>query len=69
MNYLIWSYEHDAWWGPNHCGYTNDLEQAGRYSAVDTGEIVTRSIMMEELAVPEFIAVKSGKPKYHPYIG
>ena len=21
------------WWGPNNCGYTENLEQAGRYSA------------------------------------
>lgn len=30
-NYLIWSYEHDAWWAPFEHGYTRDLTQAGRY--------------------------------------
>jgi hypothetical protein len=30
--YLIWSNEHRAWWGPGHCGYTRGLRDAGRYS-------------------------------------
>ena len=30
--YLIWSNEHNAWWGPDRCGYRQSIEQAGRYS-------------------------------------
>jgi hypothetical protein len=30
--YLIWSHEHRAWWGPGRSGYTPRLSQAGRYS-------------------------------------
>ncbi len=33
--YLVWSNEHRAWWRPGHCGYTNRIEAAGRYSRVD----------------------------------
>lgn len=30
--YLVWSNEHRAWWGPNHCGYNTHLSHAGRYT-------------------------------------
>ena len=30
--YLVWSNEHKAWWGPDHCGYTPDVTYAGRYT-------------------------------------
>ena len=29
--YLIWSNEHRAWWGPNGGGYRTSLADAGRY--------------------------------------
>ena len=32
MNYLIWSHEHGAWWGPHSRGYTYNIAQAGRYT-------------------------------------
>lgn len=32
--YLIWSYEHDAWWKPGWHGYTKDISEAGRYDEV-----------------------------------
>lgn len=28
--WLIWSYEHDAWWKPGGFGYTSTLAEAGR---------------------------------------
>ena len=30
--YLIWSNEHKAWWGPGRAGYSHRLKRAGRYS-------------------------------------
>lgn len=30
--YRIYSREHNAWWKPNECGYTVDVEQAGLYT-------------------------------------
>jgi hypothetical protein len=37
--WLVWSIEHNAWWGPNHCGYTPDRDRAGRYSVDQAREI------------------------------
>lgn len=38
--YVVWSFEHDAWWGPRHTGYTPDLAKAGRYSKAEAVKIV-----------------------------
>jgi len=38
--YLIWSIEHTAWWGPNHLGYTQQLHEAGRYTRTQAIGIV-----------------------------
>jgi len=67
MKYLIWSYEHNAWWASNRYGYAPEFEDAGRYSAEEAGKIVTDSVMMDELLVPEFWADQYGEPKFHPY--
>jgi hypothetical protein len=29
--FLIWSNEHRMWWRANECGYTDSIEEAGRY--------------------------------------
>jgi len=29
--FLIWSFEHDAWWAPDWDGYTKDVNKAGKY--------------------------------------
>lgn len=69
--YVIWSFEHGAWWGPYECGYVWDLASAGRYSAVDAGRIVTSSVFLEEIAILEQVVIRHGgkPPKYHPYDG
>lgn len=41
--YVIWSFEHDAWWRPARCGYTPDLAEAGRYSEHDAFGIVAEA--------------------------
>jgi hypothetical protein len=33
--WLIWSNEHNAWWRPNAYGYTENIEEAGRYILSD----------------------------------
>lgn len=33
--YLIWSNEHNAWWGPDRRGYALHLAAAGRYTRED----------------------------------
>ncbi|MBN9459003.1 MAG: hypothetical protein J0I54_20415 [Bosea sp.] len=30
-DYVVWSNEHSAWWGPDEAGYRAKLEEAGRY--------------------------------------
>lgn len=38
--YLIWSYEHDKWWKPYSQGYTEDVDEAGRYEEWEAFQIV-----------------------------
>lgn len=41
--WLIWSNEHEAWWRPNHRGYTCIIEEAGRYSKAEADSIVANA--------------------------
>jgi hypothetical protein len=41
--FLIWSYEHNAWWTPQRSGYTTDLHKAGRYTESEAWEICQRA--------------------------
>lgn len=36
----IWSIEHNAWWGPNHRGYVEDVTAAGVYTYQQAIDIV-----------------------------
>ena len=69
MTYVIWSFEHNRWWGPNHCGYVDELSQAGSYTEGEAGHIVTGSVLLDEVAVPIPMAIAFGPPKHHPYGG
>jgi hypothetical protein len=61
--YLIWSWEHKMWWGPNHCGYTPHLEEAGRYTEAEAAKITVGHIPPgEEIAVHENWAISYGRP-------
>lgn len=44
-DYLIWSNEHSAWWGPDSDGYTSDLSKAGIYSRDFAMEIVENATL------------------------
>lgn len=37
--YLVWSNEHRAWWGPNNAGYYGSIDAAGRYTRADALKI------------------------------
>lgn len=37
--WLIWSNEHRAWWGPARCGYPDDVDVAGRYTLAEARAI------------------------------
>jgi hypothetical protein len=39
QDYLVWSNEHHAWWGPNNAGYYRKLEAAGHYTRADALKI------------------------------
>jgi hypothetical protein len=42
--YFIWSNEHNAWWGPNECGYSKGLTGAGEYTRDEAITICRRAI-------------------------
>lgn len=60
--YVIWSFEHRAWWKPNQRGYTTNLDEAGGYSAREAGQIVTDSVLGEEVAILFEVAQRRGAP-------
>lgn len=37
--YVVWSSEHSAWWGPDEAGYFTRLGHAGRYTRDEALEI------------------------------
>jgi hypothetical protein len=43
-DYLIWSNEHRAWWGPGHHGYVRELSRAGRYSRPNALDICRKAL-------------------------
>jgi hypothetical protein len=43
-HYLIWSNEHNAWWGPDQAGYVRQLSRAGRYSRAEALDICASAI-------------------------
>ena len=38
-DWLIWSFEHNAWWGPNSGGYYTELRAAGLYTEAEAKRI------------------------------
>jgi hypothetical protein len=50
--WVVWSYEHAAWWGPNRCGYFADLLCAGTYTEAEAREIEQRANQYRPPASP-----------------
>lgn len=48
--YLLWSNKHDMWWRPDDRGYTNNQDEAGRYSEAEAIERVVQSAHSGRLA-------------------
>jgi hypothetical protein len=42
--WLVWSYKHGAWWGPDHSGYTMSISNAGVYTEEEAFEIQEQSM-------------------------
>lgn len=51
-SYLVWSNEHRMWWRANHSGYTEFVEEAGRYSRADAEQVVSKATLDGRLDVP-----------------
>ena len=64
--YVIWSFEHSAWWRPNRAGYTERVGEAGVYTWAETRDICYNPVAVQEMAVPCDFAYKNGPPR-HPY--
>lgn len=48
--FLIWSNEHAMWWRANQRGYTQYIEEAGRYDRAEAEHIVSRASVGGRLA-------------------
>lgn len=58
--WVIWSFEHNAWWKPDRRGYTPDLIFAGVYSKEEADEIerdANRYTPGNEVALPLMTAI------------
>lgn len=54
--YLVWSVEHNRWWGPGGNGYTRRISEAGRYTRDAAMRICIRAMpgtASREGALPE----------------
>lgn len=49
LRYLIWSNEHQAWWGSAHVGYFSVISRAGRYTLAQATAICDDA----NIAIPE----------------
>jgi hypothetical protein len=71
--FVIWSFEHDAWWGPGRMGYVADLAQAGRYPESEANQIVADAnryvVRPNECALPLVDAMDRGAPYCCPRCG
>lgn len=50
MTMLVWSNQKGMWWRPNRRGYTQFIEEAGRYSPEEAREIVSSATLDGKLA-------------------
>jgi hypothetical protein len=48
--YLIWSNEHAMWWRENESGYTQHIDEAGRYDRADAERIVADATVGGQLS-------------------
>jgi hypothetical protein len=55
--YVIWSFEHDAWWRPGRQGYTPMLAEAGHYAEQEAMAIVSQA--NQYASEPMELAVRS----------
>lgn len=51
--WLIWSNEHRAWWGPGRCGYPEKVSAAGRYTLTEARDICRSRHWADGVTPPE----------------
>lgn len=51
MRYLIWSFHHGLWWGPNQNGYVHSVAIAGKYTAEEAMEILCNDVVRRNMPV------------------
>ena len=62
--FVIWSWEHLAWWRPARQGYTKTLAEAGHYTFEEAADITVGHIPGgEEVAVILAEAEQHGSPR------
>lgn len=50
--YIVYSFEHNAWWKRNHFGYSRDIKAAGVYSYDEAKNICIKANMLGHPAMP-----------------
>jgi hypothetical protein len=48
-DFLVWSNQHGMWWRADHRGYTQHIEEAGRYTRAEADAIVYDATIGGEL--------------------
>jgi hypothetical protein len=61
LRFLIWSNEHHAWWGPAESGYTQHIDEAGRYRRDDADRICRHATVDGQLSTDRTDPV-TGRP-------
>jgi hypothetical protein len=65
--WVVWSFEHDGWWGPGRFGYVRELAEAGHYTREEAQRIERQANeytpVVNERALPLAEAEVSGPPK------
>jgi hypothetical protein len=51
MKFLVWSNQRRMWWRANHSGYTEYIEEAGRYERPAAEKIVAQATLDGQLNV------------------
>lgn len=49
MSYLVWSNQHGMWWRADRRGYTDIIDEAGRYSRGEAESIVDTATLSGRL--------------------
>jgi len=62
--WVVWSFEHGAWWGPGRWGYVAELREAGRFTQREAEQIEREAnvVAVNERALAWVEAQRHGSP-------